>query len=514
MDTSFINNPPAGKPGRFTFLRHEPDYCVQPGETAVIGELSGSGYISHIWVTTGKSDRMPDMNRKIVLRFYWDNEKEPSVECPLGDFFGILHGLDYYPVANRYIKVNPDKGMNAYFPMPFSDKCRLTVTNEGEHPIPKLFIQADYLLCDAEAVPDFRFHAVWRRENPCQRTARKYTVLDAAGKGFLLGSFLGIRVLDDFDGWFHGGGDTVYLDGEGDSSLIHGIGGEDFFGAAWGIAPFDSEYTGCTYKADKLLAMYRFYKVPLRFERSVRFDFGAMANDLCSAVYWYQEEPHCHNTRLIAVSGRIIEAEVTRETADRPGYGGGGQRWLAAGPFDNRSRDFEESFPPEQNLDASLEEESGPIHNYWRQDYPSIPIKWRAVETFHGFMDFTNLYRPRTMKGSILIPGDVIGYAWGEFDAGSAGDAVLSISHDDPVEVRINGTSVFRRDGQAGLVNCRVQFPVKPGRNTVLVKCANRENYNWWWWGFKAVFTTVEGKDLPVTVPKEFEQRGEAERNV
>jgi hypothetical protein len=501
MDMNFITSPPAGQPGRFTFLRHEPNYCVGPGETAVIGELTGSGYISHIWVTTGRSGLMPDMNRKIVLRFYWDGEEEPSVECPLGDFFGILHGIDYYPVANRYIKVNPDKGMNTYFPMPFSGGCRLTVTNEGEHPVPKLFIQADYILCGAGTLPSFRFHAVWRRENPCQRVSRKYTVLDAQGKGILMGAFIGIKVLDDFDGWFHGGGDTVYLDGEGESSLIHGIGGEDFFGAAWGIAPFDSEFSGCTCKEDGLLAMYRFYRVPLKFEHSIRFDFGAMANDLCSTVYWYQEEPHRHNTRLISASERTLEAEVPRESADDPDYLPVEQEWFVAGPFDNRSRNFDETFTPERTLDASLDEESGPIHNYWRKDYPSIPIKWQEAEAFHGFIDFTNFYRPKTMKGSILIPGDVIGYAWGEFDAGSAGDAVLRLSHDDPVQVWINGRSVIRREGQAGLVNCRVQVPVQPGKNTVLVKCGNRENYNWWWWGFKAFFTTLEGKVLPVTVP-------------
>jgi hypothetical protein len=304
-------------------------------------------------------------------------------------------------------------------------------------------------------------------------------------------------VLDDFDGWFHGGGDTVYIDGEGESSLIHGIGGEDFFGAAWGIAPFAAEYTGCTLKKDNLLSMYRFYQVPLRFARSIRFDFGTMANDLCSTAYWYQEEPHRHNTRLLPSEQRAFEAAVPRKDTDDPNYAPFPQEWLVAGPFDNRSRNFDETHAPETVIDLEMEVDSGPIHNYWRKDYPSVPIRWERYKSLHGFVDFTNLYRPKEMRGSILIPGDVVGYAVCKVSIPEALHAVLNLSYDDPIKIWINRKTVFRGEGQQGLATVKVPVQLDAGKNNVLVKCANRENFNWWWWGFKAFFTEIGGAVLP-----------------
>src|SRR5450759_5103414 len=56
---------------------------INPGETFTLAEITGSGAIQHIWMTpTGKW-------RFSILRGYWDNETEPSIECPVGDFFGM-----------------------------------------------------------------------------------------------------------------------------------------------------------------------------------------------------------------------------------------------------------------------------------------------------------------------------------------------------------------------------------------------------------------------------------------
>src|SRR5208337_5031396 len=65
---------------------------IKPGGELTLAELSGPGRITHIWFTIAHQDAF--YSRMLVLRMYWDGEKDPSVECPVGDFFGIGHGVD------------------------------------------------------------------------------------------------------------------------------------------------------------------------------------------------------------------------------------------------------------------------------------------------------------------------------------------------------------------------------------------------------------------------------------
>ena len=116
---------------------------IKPGETALLGEMEGPGVIEHIWITvtdkTSDADRF--VLRDLVLRMYWDGEETPSVEAPLGDFFccGFGQGclVNSLPVA-----VNPNRGFNCYFPMPFRKSARLTVENQHKNPVPAFFYQS------------------------------------------------------------------------------------------------------------------------------------------------------------------------------------------------------------------------------------------------------------------------------------------------------------------------------------------------------------------------------------
>jgi len=60
---------------------------IAPGETLVLADLEGPGIIKHIWNTS--ASLYPFSVRALVLRIYWDNSEKPSVEVPLGDFFGV-----------------------------------------------------------------------------------------------------------------------------------------------------------------------------------------------------------------------------------------------------------------------------------------------------------------------------------------------------------------------------------------------------------------------------------------
>jgi hypothetical protein len=103
---------------------------IEPGGTLVLADLKGPGMIVHFWNTI--AHEAPFYSRLLMLRIYWDGETHPSVECPIGDFFGVGHGLDK-PFVSLPIKVSSDgRGRNCYWPMPFRKSARITVTNESD----------------------------------------------------------------------------------------------------------------------------------------------------------------------------------------------------------------------------------------------------------------------------------------------------------------------------------------------------------------------------------------------
>jgi hypothetical protein len=63
-----------------------PSVRIPAKTTFTLAEIKGPGIIQQIWMT-------PTGNwRRSILRFYWDGETEPSVECPVGDFFACGWG--------------------------------------------------------------------------------------------------------------------------------------------------------------------------------------------------------------------------------------------------------------------------------------------------------------------------------------------------------------------------------------------------------------------------------------
>ena len=107
-----------------------------PGEARTIADIPGAGCIRHIWMTMESHE--PAWARQIALRMWWDGELTPSVETPIGDFFGIGHGI-VKNFASLPLQMSPEDGraFNCWFPMPFAGRARLEVTNET---------QADYIL--------------------------------------------------------------------------------------------------------------------------------------------------------------------------------------------------------------------------------------------------------------------------------------------------------------------------------------------------------------------------------
>ncbi len=282
-----------------------------PGQEHVLADIEGAGVIKHIWLTTRPGVKHM---RTMVVRMWWDNEENPSVEVPLLDFFGQAHGLQM-PMDSALTSVPEGRGFNCYFLMPFETRARITIANEGDDNVGALFYQVDYDLLPKLPKNTGRFHAQWRRQNP---TVKKedFVILDnVSGPGTFIGMVLGVRYPEP--GWFGEGEVKVYFEGDDKYPTICGTGTEDYFGSAWGIGEFQTQYTGCTLNRRPYVSMYRWHITdPIRFQTIRKMTIQQMrwhegldetVQDVCSTAYWYQEEPHNPFPTLQSVQERLAD---------------------------------------------------------------------------------------------------------------------------------------------------------------------------------------------------------------
>jgi hypothetical protein len=285
-----------------------PSIRIAPGKTATLADIKGSGAIQHVWITTHQSNW-----RRLVLRCYWDDETDPAVETPLGDFFCNGWG-EYSHVASLPIAVNPNGGFNSYWPMLFRTAARIAVESLSSEEI-ILYYQVDYTLTD---VPDdlAYFHARWRRDNPLGY-GDVHTLLDGVtGSGHYVGTYIAWGMHNS--GWWGEGEIKFYLDGDIDYPTICGTGTEDYFGGAWdfdlpgqGYTPFTTPFLGLNqvlrpdglYRSQQRFGMYRWHIMdPIRFQSDIRVTIQALGwrsdgrylplqDDIASTAFWYQREP-------------------------------------------------------------------------------------------------------------------------------------------------------------------------------------------------------------------------------
>ena len=180
---------------------------IAPGDTLALAELDGPGMISHIWFTIAHPS--PGYPRLLTLRMYWDGEEHPSVECPIGDFFVIGHGVDQ-PFWSIPITVTSDgRARNCYWPMPFRKSARITVTNEAERQCDALFWYIDWRKHEELHADTAYFHAAYRQEFPAAM-GRNYLLADIEGRGHYVGT--AYSVYHSSHGWFGEGDDFFFID--------------------------------------------------------------------------------------------------------------------------------------------------------------------------------------------------------------------------------------------------------------------------------------------------------------
>lgn len=202
-----------------------PSIQIAAGQTFTLADINGPGEIEHIWMTPTGNWRLS------ILRIYWDNESDPSVEVPVGDFFAMGLGK-YAPLTSLAVCVNPASGFNSYLPMPFRKKARLTLENLDDKPV-TVFYQIDFTRAQVSSDAAY-FHAQFRRVNPVPYK-QVYTILDGVqGKGQYVGTYLAWGVHND--GWWGEGEIKFYIDGDNKFPTINGTGTEDYFNGSYGLA--------------------------------------------------------------------------------------------------------------------------------------------------------------------------------------------------------------------------------------------------------------------------------------
>ena len=290
-----------------------PSVDIEAGETKTIADISGSGAIQHIWMTpTGHW-------RFTIIRIYWDGEENPSVECPVGDFFGCGWG-EYAQLSSLAICVNPGSAFNCYWEMPFHKSCRITMENIADEKM-RLFYQIDYTLTEVPEGIGY-FHASFRRVNPLPYKD-VFTIIDGIeGHGHYVGTYMAWGANNN--GWWGEGEIKFFIDGDKEFPTICGTGTEDYFCGSYNFdsngryVEFTTPYAGMPqvirpdglYKSQQRFGLYRWHITdPIRFETDLKVTIQALGwrqklgwaeggpylplqDDLASVAYLYQKLPH------------------------------------------------------------------------------------------------------------------------------------------------------------------------------------------------------------------------------
>ena len=284
-----------------------PSVVIEAGKTFELADINGPGAIQQIWMTPTGPWRFS------ILRIYWDDQEQPAVECPVGDFFACGWG-EYAQLSSLAVCVNPGSAFNCYWEMPFRKRCRITMSNIGDEDM-VLYYQINYTLTEVPEDLGY-FHAQFRRANPLPYK-EVYTILDGVrGQGHYVGTYLAWG--SNNAGWWGEGEIKFYLDGD-EYPTICGTGTEDYFCGSYGFEhpvkkvyqDYTTPYAGFhqvirpdgNFKSQTRFGMYRWHITdPIRFQEYLRVTIQALGwrsggrylplqDDIASVAYWYQTTP-------------------------------------------------------------------------------------------------------------------------------------------------------------------------------------------------------------------------------
>ena len=287
-----------------------PSHCIHGGETFTLANIEGSGAIQSIWMSGY-------VGRDVIIRMYWDEQENPSVECPMCDFFASawssnskdIFDPNFMQLNSAMIAVNPNRGLNCFWLMPFRKRARITLENRAAEDR-TIYYQVNYTLTDVPEEAAY-FHAQFRSATPLKQ-GEDYVILDGVkGKGHYVGTALHVG-LNGTGKWWGEGEVKFFMDGD-ENPTICGTGTEDYFLGAydWDVGgeyrPYNSLYGGMYYVRNAKhydnqmrFSMYRWHVMdPIRFESDLKVtiqDLGwyedmkykARRDDFYSVAFWYQ----------------------------------------------------------------------------------------------------------------------------------------------------------------------------------------------------------------------------------
>jgi hypothetical protein len=274
--------------------------------------------------------------KKLVLRAYWDGEETPSIEAPIGDFFGLGLG-EYFEWNSAPMNVAPLRSLNSYWYMPFAKTAKITLTNEGTQRVNSLYYNFDLRVLKALPAATAYFHAQYRQAAPNRGTTEtwnsngdmnklknpngegNYVMLEATGRGHFVGVTHSVFQNQDF--WWGEGDEMIFIDGNPVPQII-GTGSEDYYTGSWDFQkPFSYQYAGAPQvgieRAGSRSSVYRFHiEDPIPFSKSIKVTMehghaNSRSDNWYTVAYWYQTEPHGTFPALPPVDQRLPRLQPT-----------------------------------------------------------------------------------------------------------------------------------------------------------------------------------------------------------
>lgn len=301
-----------------------PYYTIASGEERLLADIEGPGILQSMWFASGAA-------RQIILRIYWEEQQLPSVECPLMEFFAYSwHKMNpdkekgpFFQLSSIPVAVNPNRGFNCFWPMPFRKRCRVSVENRSSSSY-KCYYQINYSL---QQIPEDMayFHARFHRTNPVPYK-KDFTIIDEIqGRGQYVGTALFVG-LNSAGNWWGEGEIKFFIDDDTQFPTVCGTGTEDYFGGAYAWVVDGAYHTYTTpymgvhqliqpdglFGCQQRFSMYRWHIMdPIRFEKKLRVtiqDLGwetpggkylSRMDDMAAVAYWYQTLPTAPFARIL-----------------------------------------------------------------------------------------------------------------------------------------------------------------------------------------------------------------------
>ncbi len=500
--------------------------AIAPGDSLVLLDLDGPGVIRRLWITVASRD--PHYLRRMALRFSWEGETNPSIDVPLGDFFG--DGFHKTPYASLPMGITSG-GLFCYLPMPFARHARIVAVNGTGRRVDAFYYNIEVERGARLPEPVATLHAFWNRE-PRTTSHTPHLIVDAHGTGRFIGMAYAVQSLNR-ELWFLEGDEIYHVDG---AFRGQGTGTEDYFNSGWYFdqGPFAAPFHGLIEKDDSTgrIVAYRWQipdAVPFHDSIRVAIEHGTENTevaDYTTTGWWYQTEPHAPMPALPApdarrVLGVIVPPDAIPGDSLRPAPGGG---WLASVPRADRYRIivYMKSHDPEDPgavlppvaLDTVAASGSVvvrvpgdtsrpaavrlvPVRRWamhWQVagPYPSPAVGVRGGVEYSPALDSVwapergdtgVAWKPATAGSdgrvnldALFRPNDwVAAYARGWLYAPAARDVTLLLGADDAHQLWVNGALVSRRLGRHTSEPDDVAVPVRlhAGWNAVLIKVAD-----------------------------------------